>query len=127
MLDFPLVGQESLVRNLLGVLNHNNRLWLVRPVAAAYRDLLDHRAGRVRVRVTSAVPLTDEQRGRLAETLAARLKKTPVLSVAVDPELLGGLVVRVGDQVIDSSVRTRLETLRSQLLEQGSSYVRNQD
>jgi F-type H+-transporting ATPase subunit delta len=118
---------SPLVRNLLGVLNKNGRLGLVRTVAAAYRDLLDQRAGRVRVRVATAVPLTDEQRDRLTNALAARLDKTPVLSATVDPELLGGLVVRVGDQVFDTSVRTRLETLRAQLLEQGSSYVRSQD
>jgi F-type H+-transporting ATPase subunit delta len=121
-------GRTSpLVRNLLGVLNHNGRLGLVRAVALVYRDLLDQRAGRVRVKVASAVPLTEEQQKRLTATLSARLKKTPVLSVAVDPDLLGGLVVRVGDQVFDTSVRTRLDTLRSHLMEQGSSYVRSQD
>jgi len=115
------------VRGLLGVLDRNGRLGLVRRVAAAYRDLLDQRAGRVRVRVTSAVPLTPDQQARLAETLSARLGKTPVLATAVDPGLLGGLVVRVGDRVFDTSVRTRLETLRTKLLDQGTSYVRNQN
>jgi F-type H+-transporting ATPase subunit delta len=118
---------SRLVRNLLGVLNQNNRLWLIRQIAGAYRDLLDQRAGRVRVRVASAVPLTDDQRNRLIHALATRLQKTPVLSMTVNPELLGGLVVRVGDQVFDTSVRTRLETLRSHLIEQGNSYVRSQD
>jgi F-type H+-transporting ATPase subunit delta len=127
-LERAFAGRTSpLVHNLLGVLNHNGRLGLVRSIAAVYRDLLDQRAGRVRVKVASAVPLTDDQRARLTATLSARLKKTPVLSVSVDPDLLGGLVVRVGDQVFDTSVRTRLDTLRSHLMEQGSSYVRSQD
>jgi F-type H+-transporting ATPase subunit delta len=127
-IEDALSGRVSdLVRNLFGVLNKNGRLGMIRPIAAAYRDLLEERAGNVRVRVGSAVALTDDQRKRLTDTLRARLKQTPVLSVTVDPNLLGGLVVRVGDQVFDTSVRTRLETLRNQLLEQGSSYVRNQD
>lgn len=118
---------SPLMRNLLGVLNVNGRLDMIRPIAAVYRDLLDRQAGRVRVRVVSAVPLNEDQESRLASTLADRLKKTPVLSVTVDPNLLGGLVVRVGDQVFDTSIRTQLETLRNQLLDQGSSYVRNQN
>jgi F-type H+-transporting ATPase subunit delta len=123
-LEDALSGRVSdLVRNMVAVLNKNGRLGIVRAIAAAYRDLLEQRAGRVRVKVVSAVPLSDDQRRRLTETLAARLKQSPVLSVSVDPNLLGGLVVRVGDQVFDTSVRTRLETLRNQLLEQGSSYV----
>ena len=51
------------------------------------------------------------------------LKQQPVLDVRVDPDLLGGMVVQVGDRVIDTSVRTRLQTLRTLLLDKGSSYV----
>ena len=51
------------------------------------------------------------------------LKQQPVLDVRVDPDLLGGMIVQVGDRVIDTSVRTRLQTLRTLLLDKGSSYV----
>ena len=114
---------SDLVRGLFGVLTKNGRLDLVRGIAAAYRQLLDERAGRVRVKVTAATKLSNSQRDTLAETLANILKQEPVLDVRVDPDLLGGMVVQVGDRVIDTSVRTRLQTLRTLLLDKGSSYV----
>jgi F-type H+-transporting ATPase subunit delta len=124
VLAAALPGRASdLVRGLLGVLAKNNRLDLVRGVAAAYRQLLDERAGRVRVKVSAATRLSEAQREALAETLSSILKQQPVLDVRVDPDLLGGMVVQVGDRVIDTSVRTRLQTIRTLLLDKGSSYV----
>ncbi|MBL8867695.1 MAG: ATP synthase F1 subunit delta [Gemmataceae bacterium] len=111
------------VRNLLGVLNENGRLPLIRSVAAVYRDLRDTQAGRVRVIVKSAVPLTGEQSDKLKNQLQTSLKKSPVIVSVVDPELIGGLIVQIGDRVIDTSVRTRIQTLRAQLMERGTSYV----
>src|SRR5947209_2412114 len=117
ILDPALEGRTSpVVRNFIGVLNQNSRLGLLRAVAAAYRDLLDVRAGRVRVRVRSAVPLTDEQQQELRSMLAAALKREPVLDLRTDPGLLGGMVVQVGDKVYDTSVRARLEAFRTQLM-----------
>jgi F-type H+-transporting ATPase subunit delta len=124
VLSAALQGRTSdLVRGLLGVLAKNNRLDLVRGIAAAYRRLLDERAGRVRVKVSAATILTDAQQAALTETLSGILKQQPVLDVRVDPDLLGGMVVQVGDRVIDTSVRTRLQSIRTLLLEKGSSYV----
>ena len=77
----------------------------------------------MRVRVTAASELSDEQRQALAGKLAESLKKQPVLDVRVDPALLGGMIVQVGDRVIDTSVRSRLQTIRTLLLDKGSSYV----
>lgn len=111
------------VRNLIGVLNQNNRLRLIRSVAAVYRDIRDQQAGRLRVTVKSAVPLTDDQTNKIKASLESSLKKTPVIASVVDPELIGGLVIQVGDRVIDTSVRTRIQTLRAQLMERGTSYV----
>jgi F-type H+-transporting ATPase subunit delta len=113
-------GVSDVLRNFLGVLNQNNRLGLLRAVAAAYRRLRDEAAGRVRVTVTTAVPLTDEQTQKLRQTLSAQLKAEPILEARTDPDLLGGLVVRVGDRVYDTSVRTRLETLRNHLMASGT-------
>ncbi len=113
-------GVSDVLRNFLGVLNQNNRLGLLRAIAAAYRRLRDEAAGRVRVTVTTAVPLTDEQAQKLRQTLSARLKAEPILEARTDPDLLGGLVVRVGDRVYDTSVRTRLETLRNHLMASGT-------
>jgi F-type H+-transporting ATPase subunit delta len=113
-----LAGHASdLLRGLVGVLAQNNRLGLLRNVAAAYRQLLDVRVGRVRVKVTAAVPLGDEQQAALAANLKQLLgDREPVLDVRVDPDLLGGLVVQVGDSVIDTSVRSRLQSIRTLLL-----------
>jgi F-type H+-transporting ATPase subunit delta len=113
-----LRSASELLRGLVGVLTQNNRLDLLRNVAAAYRQLLDRRAGRVPVKVTAAVELTDDERDKLAENLRKALRQEPVLNVRVDPDLLGGLVVQVGDTVIDTSVRSRLQSLRSILLAQ---------
>jgi F-type H+-transporting ATPase subunit delta len=111
-------GASDLLRGLIGVLARNNRLGLIREIASAYRQLLDRRAGRVGVKVTAAVPLTDGERAKLVATLKGVLNREPVLSVRVDPDLLGGLVVQVGDAVMDTSVRSRLQSLRALLLDQ---------
>ncbi len=113
---------SELLRGLVGTLANNNRLDLLRGVAAAFRGLLDDRAGRVRVKVTAAVPLSDAQRVALTANMKNVLgNQEPVLDVRVDPDLLGGLVVQVGDAVIDTSVRSRLQSLRTLLLEKGTS------
>ncbi|WP_439626950.1 ATP synthase F1 subunit delta [Gemmata sp.] len=123
-LQAALPGNASdLFRGLVTVLTTNGRLDLLGGVAAAYRQLLDDRAGRVRVKVTAASELTAAQREKLTATLAAALKQQPVLAVRVDPALIGGMVVQIGDRVIDSSVRSRLNNLRTLLLDKGSSYV----
>jgi F-type H+-transporting ATPase subunit delta len=70
-------------------------------------------ANRELAEVRSAVPLTDEQRSRLAEALGQATGKTIELKVVVDPSVLGGLVAQVGDTVIDGSVRSRLEQLKT--------------
>ncbi|QEL17042.1 F0F1 ATP synthase subunit delta [Limnoglobus roseus] len=123
LLREAFAGCAEPIRNLLGVLNQNNRLGLVRSLAAVYRDLRDQHAGRLRVTVKSAVPLSDEQVNQLKATLEKSLNKSPVIVPVVEPELIGGLIVQIGDRVIDTSVRTRIQTLRAQLMERGTSYV----
>lgn len=79
-------------------------------------DRLDDEAtGRVRALATTAVPLSHEDRDRLVSNLARRLQKDVRLSSRVDPSILGGLVLQVGDQLIDASIRTRLQQLRRRL------------
>jgi len=74
----------------------------------------------MRVVVNSAVPLPDDQRERLLHELRKKYRKEPVLTIRVDPALLGGLVIRVGDWLYDGSVRMRLDNIRKQLIERGS-------
>ena len=113
-----LAGASELLRGLVGVLTQNNRLSLLGAVAGAYNRLLDERAGRVPLKVSAAVPLDDAQKHALVEKLKHRLRGEPVLDVRVDPDLLGGMVVQVGDSVIDTSVRSRLLSIRTLLLNQ---------
>lgn len=119
LLEPILKGRAShLLEGLFHTLWQNNRLDLFRNVVGTYLQLLDQRAGRVPVKVTVAVPLNDEQQKKLADTLKDLLPKDhePMLRVTVDPDLLGGMIVQVGDTVVDTSVRSRLQSLRTHLL-----------
>jgi F-type H+-transporting ATPase subunit delta len=111
--------------NFLLVLNAHERLDLLRPILAALRELRDERAHRIRVRVRTAVPLADDQRGRLEQELREAFRLEPVLDTRVDPDLLGGLVVQVGDWLYDASVRTQLENLRNQLIARSTHEIQS--
>jgi F-type H+-transporting ATPase subunit delta len=111
--------------NFLLVLNEHDRLDLLRGVRQAAREISDERAGRMPVLVRSAVPLPDDQRERLRGELREAFRKEPVLETRVDPALLGGLVVRVGDWLYDASVRARLEEIRNQLIASGSHEIQS--
>ncbi len=111
---------NEVLYNFLLVLNDHDRLDVIREVAITLRDIYEHRAGRIHVEVRAAVPLADEQRERLRHELRTKFGREPILSLRVDPDLLGGLVVRVDDWVYDGSVRARLERIRNQLIEKGS-------
>ena len=109
-----LVGKKTL--NLIGLLLRRGRIEELPRLAAEFRRLDDERQGITHATASSASPLTgDEVRAltkRLEEYTGGRIE----LDVEVDPSLLGGLVVRVGDRLIDGSVRSRLERLRNQLV-----------
>lgn len=111
---------SELFRKFLGVLNQNNRLDLLRDVSSSYQQLLDEHHGRIRVMVTTALPLTEAQLAGLRDTLSHSMSGTPVIEPRVNPDILGGLVVQVGDRVFDTSVRTRLENLRNHLMTSGT-------
>jgi F-type H+-transporting ATPase subunit delta len=107
--------------NFLFVVNAHDRLELLRPILMEAHLLHEKRTNKVRVQVRTAKPLPGDQRDRLITQLRESLKKEPVLQETVDPDLLGGLVVRVGDWLHDASVQARLETIKNQLIE-SSSY-----
>jgi len=108
---------HELVLNLLRLLNSKSRLALVPALADRVKRDSDRLLGRCRVRVISAKTLTAEQTQTLHRQLQERLGLVPVLEYSVDPSLIGGLVIRVGDLQFDSSIRSRLEQLRKNLLE----------
>jgi F-type H+-transporting ATPase subunit delta len=106
--------------NFLLVLNDHDRLGVLREVAAMLRDMYERRAGRLHVQVSAAAPMADDQQDRLRNELREKFGREPILSIRVDPDLLGGLVVRVDDWVYDGSVRARLERIQNQLIERSS-------
>jgi F-type H+-transporting ATPase subunit delta len=123
-LTTALTGRASeMLVNFLLVLNDHDRLELLRPILAAYRALLEERLGRIQVHVRSAVPLADDFRERLAGQLRTTLEREPILDLTIEPDLLGGIVVQVGDYLYDASVRTRLDSIRNQLVESSSHAI----
>ena len=116
---------DELLVNFLHVLNEHDRLDALRAVAAVYRELYDDRSGRMKVNVTSAAPLTDEQQDRLRHQLREQFHREPILHARVDPDLLGGLVVQVGDWVWDASVRTQVDEIREQVIERSTHAIQS--
>jgi F-type H+-transporting ATPase subunit delta len=106
------LGLPETVRNFLLLLADRDRLAYLPAVVQNFRDLADARLGRVRARVTSAVPLAPDEARRIAEKLAQAEKAQVIVETAVDPALLGGVVAQVGSLVYDGSVRSQLEELR---------------
>jgi F-type H+-transporting ATPase subunit delta len=102
--------------SFLKVVAGHGRGGCLRAIRKAARDLLDQKLGRVRVRLTTATPLDDELARRIDSQLRAALDGTPVLARFIDPDLIGGIVFKVGDTVFDGSVATRLEQLRQQMI-----------
>ncbi len=107
--------------NLLLVLVSGGRTQLLGAIREGYQELVDRQQGRVRAELTTAVRLSPEVEARLARSLSERLRLEVRFRSRVDPELLGGAVVRVGDRVFDASLRTKLEQLRQDLLSESAS------
>ena len=105
------------LRNLLLLLMRRRRLAHVAGVAADFRRLYNRRAGIIEATATSSAPLADDDVQALRERIAtiAGAGRRVDLQLAVDPSLLGGVTVRLGDTLIDGSVRGRLERLRNEL------------
>jgi len=103
------------VQNLIQLLLRRGRIAALPRVAAEFRRLDDRRQGITHATVTSAAPLTTGEIAALTERLERTSGDRIALDADIDPALLGGLVVRVGDRLIDGSVRGRLERLRTQL------------
>lgn len=106
---------SPLLVSTLKVLVHHERLDILRAVYAACQLEHEQRSGRIRVQVTSAVPLSETVLQGLRERLSQSLSADPIILASLDPQILGGLVIRVGDTVYDGSVRNRLRQLRGQL------------
>ncbi len=107
----PSLGVDPVTASFLGVLAGNGRLGELKAVIRAFRQLAAGHRGETTAEVTSAHPLDDGQIARLKANLKSRLGRDVLIDARVDPSLLGGIVVRLGSQMIDASIRTRLNTL----------------
>jgi F-type H+-transporting ATPase subunit delta len=96
------------------------RQMLLGEIAVAYRELLDQVEGRVHAQVTFAREVSDEQRASVAQGLSRILGKEVVPHVTINPAIMGGVVVKVGDRVMDGSVRRRLRLLRERMVYGGA-------
>jgi F-type H+-transporting ATPase subunit delta len=108
-------GRDPMIANLVGLLASRQGVGMLSRVAEAYSDLLNVSLGRIKAEVTTATAMSPEQQKRLGDSLGASLKKEVVLETRQDPEIIGGVLVRVGDQIIDGSVRTKLASLKQNL------------
>ena len=106
-----LLGLSELTKNFLGVLAANRRLGKLPEIVRAFSAIAAAQRGEVTAEVTSAHALTDDQLAALEAKLKEREGRTVKIKASVDPEILGGLVVTIGSKRIDSSIRTRLNTL----------------
>ncbi len=101
--------------NLFRLLRRKARLGLGADIASFFRELVDQERGVARALVTSAVEMEPERRLQLEHRLAEQTGCTVVLETRVDPRILGGLIVRIGDRMVDGSTRARLRGLRAHL------------
>ncbi|MBA15270.1 MAG: F0F1 ATP synthase subunit delta [Sphingomonas sp.] len=102
---------DPITTKFLGVIAENRRLVALPAVIRDYRRLAAAHRGETNAEVISAHPLTDDQVAALKDQLRARVGRDVTLDLSVDPALLGGLIVKIGSQMIDSSIRTRLNSL----------------
>ncbi|MCG0277018.1 MAG: ATP synthase F1 subunit delta [Thermanaeromonas sp.] len=110
---FPAIGDDT--RKFLGLVLEKHRERLLPEIASHFRLLVDRAEGIVEAEVTVAFPLPDDLEEQLKEKLSRLLGGKVRLKVCVDKDIMGGMVVRVGDRILDASVRKKLELFRERL------------
>ena len=105
------MGLDPLTRNFLGVLAQNRRLSKLGGVIRAFNILAARHRGEITAEVTSAHPLDDDQVAAIKQKLRTRMGRDIAVELSVEPAILGGLVVKIGSQMIDGSIRTKLNNL----------------
>ena len=118
VLSSALTGKVAeQVLNLLKLLIDRGRQFLVQDIADTYTELEDVAAGRVKATITSAVEMPAEQRDSLVASIQTKTGREVVATEVVDPELLAGLTIQVGDLVVDGSLRSHLHRARQEVLQ----------
>ena len=113
------MGLSEMFANTLRLMASKRRLFVLPHLARALRDLIAEEKGEVTADVQSARALSDAQQAKLADTLKASVGKDVKMNVTVDEKLIGGLVVKVGSKMIDTSVRSKLAALQNTMKEVG--------
>jgi F-type H+-transporting ATPase subunit delta len=113
------MGLGSTVSNTLGLMAQNRRLFVLPDLIDQVKGLIAAHRGEVTAEVTAAKKLTKEQTDNLAKTLKASVGKDVKLDVTVDESLIGGLIVKVGSRMIDTSIRSKLAQLQNVMKEVG--------
>ncbi len=117
VLEKALSGQvQRVLIDFLCLLIDKGRIAMLSDIALVFRQRMEHAAGRVRVQAASAVALTEANAQGLAELLRARLQCECIVETTVQPALLGGLVVTIGDTIYDGSVRAQLRRIREAMM-----------
>lgn len=111
------VGADKSVTNLLKSLVENRKIRLIEPISDAYLSLLDADAGRLNVTVESAAALSPDAKKSITDKLKAETKKEIILTATENKDLIGGIVIRVGNTILDGSLKTQLKNINERLLE----------
>ncbi len=113
------MGLSALVSNTIALMASKRRLFVLPQLVTAVRGMIAAEKGEVTAEVTSAAKLTKAQADELAKTLKGRFGKTVKLKTSVDESLIGGLIVKVGSKMIDTSIRSKLASLQNAMKEVG--------
>jgi len=125
LLDKAFAGKvEKGLLHFLKVVGNKGRFDCLGAIASSAKTLRDEMSGRVQAVVTSASPMDSEVVGRITDQLSKTLGKDVSLQALVDPEILGGIVVRVGDTVYDGSVVNQLSQVRARAVKRASDAIR---
>ena len=111
-------GISELTANFLKLLVDKRRIGIISDIESRYRELMYEALNKVKVTVSTAFPLTGELAAQLQESLERLTGKQVEMTVLLDPSLLGGVVVRIGDTLYDSSIRTQLNKIKDLLGEE---------
>ena len=113
------MGLIPALTNVLALMASKRRLFVVPQMVSQLKDMLAEHKGEITAEVTSAQALSDDQRNKLAETLKANVGRDVQINATVDESLIGGLIVKVGSKMIDTSIRSKLNSLQNAMKEVG--------
>ncbi|MCU9849172.1 F0F1 ATP synthase subunit delta [Defluviimonas sp. WL0024] len=113
------MGLSATLANTLGLMASSRRLFVLPQLLTALRDMIAEEKGEVTAEVTAAAALTKTQAEKLAASLKKTVGKTVKLDTTVDESLIGGLIVKVGSKMIDTSIRSKLASLQNAMKEVG--------